>query len=126
MRAALLIVVFALADANAGCPAAPAPPPQTDAWALQLSDTAWATEVPGWVEAPAPLCWTLGRVRLVYDPTTNNDSAQTDMTPGPWIEGVDYPLGDPCPEAAQGNCYLSPNSPKDPPAGCESDFCVTP
>lgn len=62
-----------------------------------------------------------------------NADMPLDPEPGPWIEGVDvdevtgaaYKIGDPCPEAAHGNCYLSPNKPKEPPPGCVSEFCVS-
>jgi hypothetical protein len=37
-------------------------------------------------------------------PTPQDPNAE----PGPWIEGLDYPVGAPCPPEAKGNCYKPP------------------
>lgn len=87
-------------------------------------DGSWGpTMEEGYVKGEYPNCWVLGLVPYTGEWRAPELPPTADA--GPWIEGVDYALGDPCPEAANGNCYLSPNSPKDPPAGCVSEFCVT-
>ncbi len=107
-------------------PKPPSPFTQTEAWAVQVSATEWRTEVLGWVQAPAPICWVPGRVELEYSGSADTPPVDP-PEPGPWIEGeLEWPMGTPCPEGAHGNCYLSPNKPKVPPAGCTSEFCVTP
>ena len=108
LLAAALLITGATAQTPpaATCGPAPPPPPETDAWAVQLSDGTWDTLVPGWVAAPAPDCWVLGRVLLTY---VNHDDPQgepNDTTPGPWYAGLDYPEGEPCPAEALAGCYL--------------------
>jgi hypothetical protein len=83
--------------------------------AEQLPDGSWGpTKEEGFVKGEYPNCWVPGLV-----PYTG-EWAAPELPPtaeaGPWIEGVDedentgvkYALGDPCPEAAHGNCYASP------------------
>lgn len=78
-----------------------------------------------WVERPVPITDCDGRI--LNPPVDDGAStAQTDPTRSPWLEGTDYPLGDPCPAEANGNCHPYPNTPREPPAGCGSEFCVTP
>lgn len=84
-----------------GCPAAPSAPAQTDAWPVQVSETEWRTDVPGWVAAPAPACWKLGRVPLAY----YNDAPEVlEQDPMPWAYGLDLPAETPCPATAV-SCY---------------------
>jgi hypothetical protein len=76
-----------------------------------------------WVDKPVPVTDCEGR-QIAPLLEGHGSTAQTDETPGPWIEGVDYPMGAACPAEALGGCYPSPNTPKDPPPGCVSEFCV--
>lgn len=64
-----------------------------------------------WAEKPVPVidCNGLKIHPLLED--ANSSTAQTDQTPGPWIEDVDYPLDAACPEDAHGNCSPSPRVP---------------
>lgn len=78
-----------------------------------------------WVEKPIQVTDCTGKVIHPLMEDAHNSTTQTDDEPGPWLEGSDYPLGAPCPEAAHGNCYPSPNKPKAPPAGCTSEYCVS-
>ncbi len=96
-----MILLLPLALATLCGPVPPAPP-QTDVWAVQVTETLWRSEVPGWVVAPYPVCWVMGRVDLAYD-----DSADTPLVeePTPWAAGMDYPAGDACPVEAVAGCY---------------------
>lgn len=88
-------------------------------------DGSWGpTMEEGYVKGTYPNCWVMGLV-----PYTGEWHAP-DLPPtaetSPWIEGTDpeWPMGTPCPEAAHGNCYYSPNKPKAPPPGCSTpEFC---
>lgn len=72
-----------------------------------LPDGSWGpTKEEGFVKADYPICWVKGLVP--YDGKFRAPEGPPIQDPGPWIEGVDYPLDTPCPEAAHGNCYLSP------------------
>lgn len=104
-----------------GCPGQPAAPEQTEAWAVQVTDTAWRTEVPGWFEVPGPTCWMIGRVELEYHGASTPQVSE----PGPWLEGSDYPMGATCPAEAPAGCIPSPNKPRPPPPGCTSEFCTS-
>jgi hypothetical protein len=106
-----LAVLAAPLELNAACPPRPAPPPQDTLWAVQISDTEWRLEVPGWVEVLAPVCWALGRVPLEYTGTDNGTELVTGER-SPWIEGLDYPLGAACPAEALGNCWASRSLPE--------------
>jgi hypothetical protein len=115
LAALATLIVTASAQTPPACGAAPPKPPETDAWAVQLPTGRWITEIPGWVAAPAPVCWVLGRVELKHDGNPPDMPLTTE--PGPWVYGVDYPLGEPCPPEALGNCFWPPNSPVTPPDG---------
>lgn len=100
------------------CEGEPKPPlpKDTEAWAVQVSDTEWRTEVTAWVPAPNPVwpsCWVLGRGDLVY--TNDAEEGEPDLSPGPWIYGIDYPVGTACPAAALAGCYVPPNPAVPPP-----------
>lgn len=101
---------------EATCDDEPMPPlPKgTEAWAVQVSDTEWRTEVTAWVAMPPPACWALGRGELVY---TDNEAeaGAPDLAPGPWVYGVDYPVGTACPAAALAGCYIPPHPDVPPP-----------
>lgn len=89
-------------------PAPKVAPPQTDAWAVQIGEVEWVTEVPGWVPASYDMgCWVVGRVELKYDSRADNGTRQYDNEPpGPWTEGLDFPYGDPCPAESVAGCVL--------------------
>lgn len=90
----------------------------------QQADGTWGpTMEQGYIAAEYPACWVPGLVP--YTGKWHAPELPPTADAGPWIEGVDYILGRPCPEAAHGNCYPSPYMPKEPPAGCTSEFCVT-
>jgi hypothetical protein len=78
-----------------------------------LPDGSWGpTMEQGYVKGEYPTCWVPGLV-----PYTGEWAAPEGplaQEPGPWIEGVDYPLGEACPEAAGGKCYASPTPPPVP------------
>jgi hypothetical protein len=59
-----------------------------------------------WAEQPVPVvnCDGLQIAPLLEDADTNTTQIEE---PGPWVEDIDYPLGTPCPAAANGNCYAA-------------------
>jgi hypothetical protein len=107
MLAAFSLLAAADEPPRTDCPPPPPKPPQDQAWAVQIDDVTWRTDVPGWVPVPFPICWKLGRVPLEYTGADNGTDEVTDEE-GPWIEGSDYPVGEPCPERAHGNCAPLP------------------
>lgn len=107
MRRSILLIAALVAcpTVYAECGPIPPPPPQTDAWAVRVSDTEWRTEVPGWVKAPEPACWVLGRVELKYEGDAETPGVDE---PTPWVEGLDFPEGSPCPAEAVAGCWKQP------------------
>lgn len=95
------------------CGAPPAPPLEDNAWAVQISETQWRTEIPGWVVAPFPECWVLGRVELTYPQEVPETTVNDDV--GPWVYGIDYPVGTACPVEAIAGCYVPPHPEAPPP-----------
>jgi hypothetical protein len=102
----------------ATCDDVPKPPlpKDTEAWAVQVTDIEWRTDVTAWVAVPPPACWALGRGELVY---TDNEAEQgaPDLSPGPMVYCLDYgtpekpPMGKACPASARAGCYIPPNAP---------------
>lgn len=71
-----------------------------------LPDGSWGpTMRQGYVQAAYPACWATGLVP--YTGEVSAPDGPLDTSPGPWIEGLDYPLGTPCPAAAHGVCYAA-------------------
>lgn len=91
--------------------------------ACLADDTKWNISQVSWVKKSwREKCWekVVTPVRQCDSPPVADvvDPNQPDgppmdsvMEPGPWIAGLDYPAGDPCPAAANGNCYVPPNRP---------------
>lgn len=90
-----------------------------------LPDGTWGpTMEQGFVRGPGyPNCWVPGLVP--YKGTWAAPEGPLSQDRGPWVEGLDYPIGEVCPIAAGGNCYPYPNKPKTPPTTCDSEHCVT-
>lgn len=89
-------------------------PRNTDAFAVQVSETEWRTEVTAWVAGPGyPNCWVLARGELVY--TNEAEEGAPDLSPGPYVYGIDYPVGTACPPEALAGCYVPPHPDVPPP-----------
>jgi hypothetical protein len=122
-------VATVIADIVGQCDATPAPPPVVDADGFTLRGDYAPHECPDDhfsftqtqpVRDPYPSCAWVDRPVQVTDCDgkqvapilgENGSTAQNDQTPGPWIEGIDYPMDAPCPAEALGGCSLSPRAP---------------
>lgn len=72
------------------------------------ADGEWTpTQEQGFVSAPYPACWTLGWVPYTGEWRAPDGPPSPDA--GPWVYGVDYPVGTACPAAATAGCYIPPN-----------------
>jgi hypothetical protein len=89
--AAALATLVVLAQEPEVCGPQPPPPTSEESWT-----EGDVVLVPDWVPAPAPACWVVGRAPLTY-PRHSVPLLPNDMSPGPWIEGLDYPMDAPCP-----------------------------
>jgi len=103
------LAVIAWAQTAPACGPRPYIPAETEAWAVQdpVYPLKWHTEVQDWVKADPPICWVLARVPLTY-PENYAPEGPPSQEPGPWIESLDFPKGEPCPPQAGGNCAMLP------------------
>ena len=76
--------------------------PSDEVYNVQVTETVWRFEV--------EVCGV--RVPLVY---ANDVEQELIQEPGPWVYGVDYPVGTACPIEALAGCYVPPNPEVPPP-----------
>lgn len=81
-----------------------------------LPDGSWGpTMEQGFVKGPGyPNCWVPGLVP--YTGEWHAPDGPPSLDEGPWVYGVDYPVGTACPKEAHAGCYIPPNPTVPPPA----------
>lgn len=79
-----------------------------------LPDGSWGpTQEQGFIAAPYPTCWTLAWVP--YTGEWHAPDGLPTQDAGPWVYGIDYPVGTACPAQATAGCYIPPHPDVPPP-----------